>query len=98
MWTTPPGIGFVGPATHIDDDRDLNAVDYAYAIVASDLTSLKTKNENWSGYGKTIKIAIKKKPTKLSNSLIKIFILIINTYICYYKAIAVNKIQTRKWG
>ncbi|RCI03738.1 hypothetical protein CU098_008706 [Rhizopus stolonifer] len=34
-WTTPPGIAFVGPATHIDGGRDTDAVDYTYAIVAS---------------------------------------------------------------
>ncbi|KAI8645967.1 hypothetical protein BD408DRAFT_410924 [Parasitella parasitica] len=34
-WTTPPGIAFVGPATHIDGGRDSDAVDYTYTIVAS---------------------------------------------------------------
>ncbi|KAI8970156.1 hypothetical protein BDF20DRAFT_106790 [Mycotypha africana] len=34
-WITPPGIAFVGPATHITGGRDTEAVDYTYAIVAS---------------------------------------------------------------
>ncbi|KAK4517369.1 DNA repair protein rhp26 [Mucor velutinosus] len=42
-WITPPGIAFVGPATHIDGGRDSNAVDYTYAIVASGPDVAKTE-------------------------------------------------------
>lgn len=48
-WTTPPGIAFVGPATHIDGGRDSDAVDYTYAIVASgpDVTKSEERKLVW---------------------------------------------------
>ncbi|GAA5806424.1 hypothetical protein HPULCUR_011958 [Helicostylum pulchrum] len=48
-WTTPPGIAFVGPATHIDGGRDSDAVDYTYAIVASgpDVTKTEERKTVW---------------------------------------------------
>ncbi|KAI7896338.1 uncharacterized protein EV154DRAFT_435444 [Mucor mucedo] len=48
-WTTPPGVAFVGPATHIDGGRDLDAVDYTYAIVASgpDVTKSEERKSIW---------------------------------------------------
>ncbi|KAI9483654.1 MAG: hypothetical protein EXX96DRAFT_599962 [Benjaminiella poitrasii] len=48
-WTTPPGIAFVGPATHIDGGRDSDTVDYTYAIVASgpDVTEAEECKTVW---------------------------------------------------
>ncbi|KAI8360793.1 hypothetical protein BD560DRAFT_355983 [Blakeslea trispora] len=48
-WTTPPGIAFVGPATHIVGGRDTDAVDYTYAIVASgpDVTKSEERKSVW---------------------------------------------------
>ncbi|CAO3641709.1 unnamed protein product [Mucor hiemalis] len=48
-WTVPPGIAFVGPATHIDGGRDSEAIDYTYAIVASgpDVTKAEERKMVW---------------------------------------------------
>ncbi|KAG0170608.1 hypothetical protein DFQ30_002234 [Apophysomyces sp. BC1015] len=34
-WTTPPGIVFAGPAIHCASGRDVDALEYTYALVAS---------------------------------------------------------------